>query len=122
MVHLADRAPWMLPARPAGVRLLQLPKPVPLGLWMSFPVCNATGDSEAPPVISELMRRSDPVDWSLQRALLGLRHRCGGSVQRDLLLPVFGYEHLREQLPPELPITCEIYPSTSASASSQISS
>jgi hypothetical protein len=107
VVQLAGRPPLVLPPRPAGVRLVLLPTPPPLGLWESFPACNATAEPEAPPARSELLRRTVPLDLALQRTLQDLRSRCGGSVQRDGLLPVFGYEHLRDQLPAELPVSCE---------------
>lgn len=122
VVQLAGRESLLLPPRPAGVRLVLLPTPPPVGLWESFPACNATAEPEAPPARSELFRRSDPSDQPLQRALMDLRRRCGWSVQRDDLLPIFGYEHLREQLPAELPVSCDGYPSPGAAASSQISS
>lgn len=119
VLQLAGRAPWVLPPRPAGIRLLTLPPSFPPGLWESFPACNASAEPEAPPARSELVHRGDPDNRRLQLALLDLRRHCGGVVPRDGLLPVFGYEHLREQLPPELPVSCDSYP---AAASSQISS
>lgn len=122
VVQLAGLQPLLLPPRPAGVRLVMLPTPTPLGPWESFPACNATAEPEAPPARSELLRRNEASDQPLQRALGDLRRRCGGSVQRDELLPIFRYEHLREQLPSELPVSCDGYSSPGASASSQTSS
>lgn len=117
VVELPGRSPWRLPPRPAGVRMIALQQPVPTGLWQSFPACNDTFEPEAPPALSLLGQFPDHRDSRQRQLLEGLRQRCGGHVARDDLLPVFGYDHLRELLPPLLPVTCEDPPQAGGSSS-----
>ena len=117
VLRLPGQPPWLLPPRPAGVRLVLLPRSMTAGLWQSFPACNDTFEPEAPPALSLLGQFPDHRDSRQRQLLEGLRQRCGGHVARDDVLPVFGYDHLRELLPPLLPVTCEDPPQAGGSSS-----
>lgn len=125
VLRLPGQPPWLLPPRPAGVRLVLLPRSMTAGLWESFPACNDSLEPEAPAARSELGRFAASMDRSLKQALDGLRQRCDGQVASDDLLPLFGYAHLRDQLPALLPVSCDLAPQAgqpSPSTSSQTTS
>jgi hypothetical protein len=67
----------------------------------------------APPARS-LLRRNDLqlADGPYQQALASLWRRCGSTVPTEVMLKEWAYAHLIGQLPPVLPVVCQVLPTS----------
>ncbi len=111
-VRLLSQGEWTLPAQSAGIRLITLGPISKDLLWESSPFCDLAADANgAPPARSLLLQRSSShgeqaASRRVEGLLQELASRCGASVDTDSVLRGFNLEHLRPQLPAQLPLWC----------------
>lgn len=113
VLRVGARSWPMAPQPRASVRLFQLPQGAVGGVWESFPACEGREDPMAPPARS-LLRRNDLqlADGPYQQALASLWRRCGSTVPTEVMLKEWAYAHLIGQLPPVLPVVCQVLPTS----------